>query len=328
MQAVTVTEFGSFENAALQEWPDPVPGEGEVLVRIEAAAANYVDLLTIGGTYQFKPKLPFIPGKGPAGVIESVGAKVTRWKPGDRVLAMVEYGGYATRVVAPEGQCYRLPDGLSTVEAASMGLAFDTSWFALRDRARIAPGETALVLGATGAVGLAAVQLAKAMGAKVLAAVSSAAKAQAVIDAGADGVVDLSQGDMRDSLRDQVFAQTGGAGADVIIDPLGGDVFDAAIRALAWRGRLVVIGFAAGRIPTLKMNYLLLKNIEVSGLQVSDYRKRKPEQVAQCYAELFAFYEAGKLKPLPSTTLPLARFADALRAIRDRTASGRMVLVP
>jgi NADPH:quinone reductase len=207
-----------------------------------------------------------------------------------------------------------------------MALVYDTAWFALRDRARIQSGESVLVLGATGGVGLAALQLAKAFGARVLAGVSSLDKADLVRESGADEVIDLSRPNLRDSLREQVYAVTSGNGADIILDPLGAEIFDAALRALAWRGRLVVIGFAAGRIPTIKANYLLLKNIEVSGLQVSDYRKRRPEQMAECLKEVFALYEAGKARPAPTTTLPMSRFQDALGQIRDRKARGRVVL--
>jgi NADPH:quinone reductase len=182
------------------------------------------------------------------------------------------------------------------------------------------------VLGATGAVGLAAVGLGKALGAKVLAGVASPAKTAIVEEAGADTIIDLARADLFDSLRAQVHAVTGGRGADIILDPVGGDVFDAALRALAWRGRLVVIGFAGGRIPTIKANYLLVKNIEVSGLQISDYRKRAPEQMAVCFAEVFALHASGKLRPLPTTTYPLEQFAPALRAIADRQVRGRIVL--
>lgn len=208
-----------------------------------------------------------------------------------------------------------------------MSLAYDTSWFALRDRARVQPGETVLVLGASGAVGLAAIQLAKAMGARVLAGIARPEKAGVVMEAGADATVDLSGENLRDTLRERVQAANAGNYADIILDPLGGDVFDAAIRALAWRGRLVVIGFAAGHIPTLKVNYLMVKNIEVSGLQVSDYRKRRPEQVVECYAELFAFYEQGKLRPAKATLYPLDQVQDALKSVQDRTATGRPILV-
>jgi NADPH2:quinone reductase len=328
MRAAVVREFGPVEAAAWAEMPDPVPGPNEVLVQIAATAANYVDLLVISGKYQFLPERPFVPGKLPAGTVAAAGSEVKNLKVGDRVLSLAEHGGYAELLAVPATQCFRLPDAMSFVEAAAMALVYDTAWFALRDRARAQPGETVLVLGATGGVGLAALQLAKSFGARVLAGVSSLEKADVVRASGADEVIDLSRPNLRDSLREQVHAVTGGNGADVILDPLGDDVFDAALRALAWRGRLVVIGFAAGRIPTIKANYLLLKNIEVSGLQVSDYRKRRPAQMAECIAEIFALYEAGKVRPAPTTTLPMARFQEALGQIRDRKARGRVVLTP
>lgn len=328
MRAVLVHEFGNFANAAVEEVATPTPGRGEVLVEVHAAPVNYVDLIVIAGEYQFKPKLPFVPGKGPAGLVRALGPGVDILKPGDRVLAMAEHGGYAEMVAVDHRQCYRLPDSLSLTDAASMSLAFDTAWFALRDRARLKPGESVLVLGASGAVGSASVQLAKAMGAKVLAGVSSPQKFAAARDAGADALVDLSRANLRESLREQVYAATGGAGTDIVLDPLGGDIFEAAIRALAWRGRLVVIGFAAGAIPTVKANYLLVKNIEVSGLQISDYRKRRPEQVAQCYAEVFELYVASKIKPPPSTSMALDDFKQALAQLKARNTIGRSILLP
>src|SRR5205085_2041370 len=211
-------------------------------------------------------------------------------------------------------------------EAASLSLVYDTAWFALRERGRLAPGETVLVLGASGGVGRAAVQLAHAMGARVLGGISRPERKADVQAAGADDVIDLSVADLHDSLREQVYAATDAQGADVVLDPLGGRVFEAAMRALAWRGRLVVIGFAAGAIPSIRTNYLLLKNIEISGLQVSDYRKRHPEQVAACFAEIFSLYEQGKLKPAPTTVFPLEQAGAALAAVRDRKIAGRAVL--
>jgi NADPH2:quinone reductase len=326
MRAVIVREFGPVEDVEYGEFPKPQRGANEVLVEIHATAANFVDLLVIGGQYQFLPELPFVPGKLPAGIVVEAGPAVKQLKVGDRVLTMAERGGYAEYVAVPESQCYRLPDRMSFVTAAAMALAFDTAWFALRDRARYHHGDTVLVLGATGGVGLAAVQLAKAMGARVLAGVSSWDKADIARNAGADVVIDLSRSNLHDSLRDQVYEATLNRGVDVILDPLGADIFDAAIRAVAWRGRYVVIGFAAGRIPTVRANYLLLKNIEVSGLQVSDYRKRMPGQMAACFQEIFGLYEAGKIKPAPTTILPIAQFATALADIRDRRARGRIVL--
>jgi NADPH2:quinone reductase len=326
MRAVIVREFGPVEEAELGEFPKPEPAPNEILLEVHATAANFVDLLVIGGQYQFLPDLPFVPGKLPAGVVAEVGASVKSLKVGDRVLTMAEHGGYGEFVAVPESQCFKLPDKMSFVDAAAMALVYDTSWFALRDRARYQIGDTVLVLGATGGVGLAAIQLAKAMGAKVLAGVSSWDKADIARDAGADVVIDLARSPLYDSLREQVYEVTSNRGADIVLDPLGADIFDAAIRAVAWRGRMVVIGFAAGRIPTVRANYLLVKNIEVSGLQVSDYRKRMPGQMRACFQEIFGLYEAGKIRPAPTTILPISRFATALADIRDRRTRGRIVL--
>ena len=328
MRAAVVTEFGPILSHKLGSLPDPVPAAGEVLVTIKAAAVNFVDSLVVTGKYQFLPERPFAPGKLPAGVVTALGAGVRNLTIGDRVLTLAEQGGYAEQVVVTARDCFKLPDSMSFVDAASMALVYDTAWFALRERARIRKGESVLVLGATGGVGLASVQLAKALDAKVLAGVANPAKASLARDAGADAVIDLSKENLRDSLRGQVFQNNGGNGVDIVLDPIGGDAFEAALRALAWRGRLVVIGFASGRIPTVKANYLLVKNIEVSGLQVSDYRKRAPELMAQCIDEIFALYEAGKLKPAPTVTRPLEDFAQALQDVVDRRIAGRVVLVP
>jgi NADPH2:quinone reductase len=325
MRAAVVHAFGGPEAVALGEMPAPEPGAGEVLVAVHAAPVNYVDLVVVSGRYQFSPALPFVPGKGPAGVVLACGPGVGTLAPGDRVLAMAEIGGYAEQVCVKADQCYPLPPGMSFAQAAAMSLAYDTAWFALHERARLRAGETVLVLGASGAVGLAAVQLAKAAGARVLAGIARAEMAELLREA--DAVIDLAAPDLHDSLRAQVAQATGGAMADVVIDPLGGDCFDAALRALAWCGRLVVIGFAAGRIPVLKANYLLVKNIEVSGLQISDYRKRRPERVAACYRELFDLFTAGKLQPPAVMTLPLARAAEGLALVRDRATGGRRVIL-
>src|SRR6516162_1794404 len=304
MRAVVVDEFGPPERLRVAEVPPPRPGPGKVLVEVHAAPVNYVDLLVVGGTYQSLPACPFIPGKGPAGVVTALGPAVTVPRVGDRVLAMAEEGGYAELTAVGADQCYRLPPRMSFVEAASLSLVYDTAWFALRERARLAPGETVLVL----------------------AGVSRPEKAAAARAAGAQTVIDLSSENLRETLREQVWAATDGRGADVILDPLGGDVFAAALRALAWCGRLVVIGFATGHIPTVKANYLLLKNIEVSGLQVSDYRKRRPTQMAACFGEIFELYEQGRIKPAPAEVFPLDRAGEVLAAVRDRRLSGRAVL--
>ncbi|MCP3387776.1 NADPH:quinone oxidoreductase family protein [Bradyrhizobium sp. CCGB12] len=326
MRAVTVREFGTPESLSIEEVASPEPGPDEILIDVRAVGVNFVDLLVIGGTYQFLPPRPFTPGKLPAGIVAKVGANVSRFSVGDRVLTTAEQGGYAERATALADHSYRIPDAMSFTDAAAMALAFDTAWFALRERGRLRKGESVLVLGATGSVGLAAVQLAKAFGAHVLAGVSSMAKADVAKAAGADEVIDLSVENLRDGLRTQVHAVTGGKGADVVIDSLGDRFFAAAFRALAWSGRLVVVGFAAGEIPTVKVNYLLVKNIEVSGLQVSDYRKRTPALMRECFEEIFALYEKGLVKPPDTSVRPLQEFAGALAEIRDRKAKSRIVL--
>jgi len=328
MRAAVVKEFGPIRSHKLETLPDPAPAEGEVLITIKATAVNYVDGLVVTGKYQFLPERPFAPGKLPAGVVSALGAGVRDLSVGDRVLALAEHGGYAERVVIAARQCFKLPAAMSFVEAAALALVYDTAWFALRERARLRAGESVLVLGSTGGVGLAAVALAKVFGAKVLAGVANPAKTSLALDAGADAIIDLAQDNLRDSLRAQVFHHNNGNGVDIVLDPIGGDAFDAALRALAWCGRLVVIGFAAGRIPSVKANYLLVKNIEVSGLQISDYRRRTPELMAQCWREIFALFAAGKLKPAPTVTRPLEDFAQALQDVVDRRVAGRVVLVP
>lgn len=328
MKAIVVREFGPIGVARMEEVATPEPGKGEVVVHVAAVAANFVDTLVLQGKYQFLPERPFSPGKLPVGTVHALGREVTGLKEGDRVLTMVEHGGYAQFVAVAADQCLKIPDTLSFDDAASISLAFDTAWVALTDRARLVAGDNVLVLGATGAVGLAAIQLAKARGARVLAGVSSLAKADIVRGVGADEVIDLSLPDLRDSLREQVRAATNGEGADVILDMLGGDFFDAALRALAWRGRLVVIGFASGRIPEMKANYLLLKNIEVSGIQVSDYRKRRPEMMRACFEEVFDLYRKGKIKPAPVTVYPLAHYEKALNDLLGRRIAGRAILHP
>jgi NADPH2:quinone reductase len=326
MRAVLVRDFGGIENASLGDMPKPEPKAGEVLLEVHAVSVNFVDLVMMSGSYQFKPKLPFVPGKLPVGVVAAVGDGVTQFKPGDRALMMAEAGGFAEFAVMSESQCVKLPATLSFNEAAAMALIYDTAYFALKDRGRIQVGDNVLILGATGGVGLAAIQLTKTFGGKALAAIFGKDKQDIVLAAGADAIIDLSEPDLHDSLRQQVFAETDKQGADIVVDMLGGDVFDAAVRALAWSGRLIVIGFASGRIPSLKMNYVLVKNIEVSGMQISDYRKRRPADMQACFAEIYALHAAGKLKPLPIKTYPVEQFADALGDIRDRKVRGRIVL--
>ncbi len=326
MRAMVMADVGSPEQAELRDLPAPEPGPGEVVVRTRAAGVNYPDLLVIEGRYQHKPPLPFTPGKELAGEIARVGPGVTRWTVGDRVMAQVEYGAFAEEVVAGADQCFALPADMPLADAAAMGLVYQTAWFALMDRAGFKAGNRVLVLGATGGVGMAALQIVKALGGTALAGVTTMAKAEAARATGADHIIDLSVDDLRDGLRDQVYAVTDGNGVDICIDPLGGDPFDAAMRALAWCGRMVVVGFAAGRIPTIKANYLLVKNIAVTGLQWSDYRDRTPDRMAEAQAEIFRLYGDGRLKANVTERFPLDRMADALAVIRDRRVVGKVVL--
>jgi len=326
MRAVVMEAFGAPEQAVVKHLPSPEPGPGEVLVRTRAAGVNYPDLLVVEGRYQQRPPIPFTPGKELAGEVIAVGDGVTRWAPGDRVMAQVEYGAFAEEVVAHADQCFAVPDTMAFTDAAAMGLVYQTAWFALLDRGGFRPGETVLVTGATGGVGMAAVQLVKALGGTALAGVTTPSKADAARAAGADHIIDLSIDNLRDGLRDQVYAATDGKGVGVCIDPLGGDPFDAAMRALAWCGRMVVVGFAAGRIPEIKANYLLVKNIAVSGLQWSDYRDRTPARMAEAQAEIFRLHGAGKLAANVMASFPLDRMAEALAVIRDRKVVGKVVL--
>jgi len=328
MRAILVNEFGSLENAELGTIDKPFVRPGELLIEIHATAANFVDILLIGGMHQSEPRLPYIPGKGPAGIVRAVGEGVVNFVVGDRVLAMCEPGGgFAEFVATPATMCHRIPDKLSFTEAASMALIYDTAWFALLERGRFRPGDCVLVLGATGGVGQAAIQLVKALGGVALAAVSDFSKVDMVTDAGAVFVIDITHDNLRESLREQVFEITNGKGADIVVDALGDKFFEAAIRAVAWCGRYVVIGFAAGSIPSLKVNYLLVRNIEVSGLQIGDYRKREPEKMQDCFDQIFKLYGVGKIGPPPFKTMPLEEVGKALGSIRDRTTRGRIVLL-
>ncbi len=327
MQAVIVEQFGPVDEATVRTVPDPVPGAGEVLVSVRAADINFPDILVMEGAYQVKPPLPFSPGKAGAGIVEAVGSEVTGMKPGDRVVFEVEYGAYAQKVIAAEHLCYPLPEGISFTDAAALSLVYQTAHFALMERAGFTPGDRVLVLGATGGVGLAAVQLAKALGAAtVIAGVRTPAKAQIAVEHGADLVVDLSSDTLREDLRDQVHGATDGHGADIVIDPVGGSAHAAALRAMAWRGRMVIVGFASGDIPQIRSNYLLVKNIAVSGLQWSDYRERNPEGVAAAQAEIFALCKSGALVPHISRVFPLNDFATSLGMLKAGEAEGKFVL--
>jgi NADPH2:quinone reductase len=327
MRALRVHEHGGIERLRLEDAPDPVPKAGEVLVSVRAASINFPDLLVIGGTYQKLPPRPFSPGKDLAGVVAGVGEGVTLCKPGDRVCAQIEYGAYAELCSVPAVNCHVMPDAMTFEDGAAMGLTYLTAHFALVERGRCAPGETVLVNGAAGGVGLASVQIAKALGATVVASVSSADKAALVKSNGADHVVRTDVPDLREKFRKQVHAAIGPRGIDLIIDPVGGDVFDASLRVIAWCGRLVIVGFAEGRIPELKAGYLLVKNISLLGLQWSDYRDRQPGQVRDVQQALFGMYERGSIRPHVMASYALEDYRAALEAVRDRKVVGKVVLL-
>lgn len=326
MKAVLIHEFGPAGQHQVENVADLSPGPGQVMVAVEAAGVNFPDLLVMTGNYQILPQRPFSPGKDVAGTVAAVGEGVTHLRVGQRVVAQLEYGGYATQALAPADWVHPIPDDMPFVDAAAMGLSYQTAYYALVVRGRFQAGETVLVTGAAGGVGLAAVQIAKALGAKVLAGVNSPEQAELARAHGADGVVDLARPALRDSIREQVGALTAQHGADVVLDTLGGDAFDGCLRALAWCGRIVVIGFAAGRIPEIKANYLLVKNITATGLQWSDYRQRDPAQVARVQTEIHALYTQGRLKPHVLQTLPLAQFAQAMALVESGRVSGKIVL--
>jgi len=324
--AVQVRHPGPLDNHTIETLSDLVPGPGEVVVDIKAAAVNYPDLLVMTGRYQVTPPCPFAPGKEGAGIVRATGPDVKRVRPGDRVMLHVEHGTYATQVIAREDQCLPLPAQMGFVDAAAVGLAAQTAWFALLERGGFQPGEVVLVTGASGAVGQAAIQIVTALGGIALAAASNLERAKSVLEGVHCHFVDLAAPDLRNSLRQQVHEATGKRGVDIVIDTLGGDVFDAALRTLAWCGRIVTVGFAAGRIPEAKANYLLIKNIAAFGLQWSDYRDRMPERVAKAHAGMVALWERHMLRSAPVQTFPMAEFVQALSLIEKRQATGRLVL--
>lgn len=326
MKALVVRQFGVADGHSIEELPTPVPGSDEVLVEVRAAGVNFPDLLVVGGTYQVLPPLPFTPGKECAGIVRAAGPNAARFKPGDRVMVQVEYGAFTQQMAAKQKHCHLMPDGMSFPVAGAMGVTYLTAYLALVERAALKRGETVLVTGAAGGVGLAAVQVARALGATVLAAVSSPEKAAAATASGAHHIIQVKVPDLRDSLREQVHAAVGRRGVDVILDNVGGDVFDAALRAIAWSGRLLVIGFASGRVPEIKAGTILVKNISIIGFNTRDYRDDHPEQFAAARQRLLDMWAAGELSPRISATFPLERYAEAMALIKNRNVIGKVVL--
>lgn len=326
MKAVVIHEFGPPDTLQVETLPDPVCGDNDVLIDITHAGVNFPDTLVVTGKYQILPERPFVPGKDAAGTIRAIGHNVTGFKPGDRVVAQMEYGAFASCTATLADNCHKLPDTMSDKDAAAMGLVYQTAYFALMERGQFKPGEIVLVNGAAGGVGGAAIQLVKGLGGIALAGVNTPEQAAIARRHGADHIIDLAADNLRDSLRDQVLACTNGHGADVVLDPLGDAVFEASLRAVAWCGRVVVIGFAAGKIPSIKANYLLVKNIAVCGLQWSDYRERQPEKVRAAQEHLFKLHAQGAIRPDVAQVFELEAFAEPLNTLAAGKASGKYVL--
>ncbi|MCP3748485.1 NADPH:quinone oxidoreductase family protein [Pseudomonas sp. SBB6] len=322
MKAVLCKALGPAQNLVLEDVASPVPKKNEILLDVQAAGVNFPDTLIIEGKYQFQPPLPFSPGGEAAGVVSAVGEKAGNLKVGDRVMALTGWGSFAEQVAVPAYNVLPIPAQMDFTTAAAFGMTYGTSMHALSQRGQLKAGETLLVLGASGGVGLAAVEIGKAMGARVIAAASSAEKLAVAKAAGADELINYGQA----SLKDEIKRLTGGNGVDVIYDPVGGDLFDQAVRGIAWNGRLLVVGFASGRIPELPVNLALLKGAAVLGVFWGAFAQRQPADNAANFQQLFAWFAEGKLKPLVSQTFPLAKAGVAIEMLGQRKAVGKLVV--
>jgi NADPH2:quinone reductase len=329
MRALLSRDVGGPETLELAELPDPAPGPGQLLVRVKACAINYPDVLMIEDRYQFRPPRPFAPGGEIAGLVEAVGGGVEGWSEGDRVIAMIGHGGLAEKVLVPAAMALPLPEERSFEEGSALILTYATSIHALLDRGRLKAGETLLVLGAAGGVGLAAVELGKAFGARVIAAVSSEEKAQAARAAGADAAIVYPPGpfdkDASKVLAQQFKAAVGRDGADVVYDPVGGDYAEPALRSIAWEGRYLVVGFPAG-IPKLPLNLTLLKSCDVCGVFWGAFAARAPEANAAHIRTLFRLWREGSIAPRVSRTWPLEEGGEAIAHMAARKAVGKLVV--
>ncbi|MGE4612397.1 MAG: NADPH:quinone oxidoreductase family protein [Paracoccaceae bacterium] len=322
MKAVLCEELGPPERLKIREIADPTPKAGEVLIAVEACGVNFPDTLIIEGKYQFKPDLPFSPGGEVAGIIDAVGEGVSPDRIGEAVIAMAGFGGFAEKMVMPENQLLPRPKGMTGQMAAGFTMTYGTSMHALKQRANLQPGETLLVLGAGGGVGLAAVELGKLMGARVIAAASSAEKLAAAKAAGADDLINYTE----TPLRDAVKALTGKNGVDVVYDPVGGELFEQALRVTAWRGRVLVVGFASGEIPNVAVNLALLKGCAIVGVFWGAFRTRELALDNANFAQMFKWYAQGKLHPHISKAYPLDAAALALSDLKERRVIGKVVL--
>lgn len=306
-----------------KELPTPTPSANEVLIEIHAASLNFPDLLIVQNKYQMKPALPFVPGSEYAGVVRAIGADVTHLKVGQPVACLSGTGGFATHTLAPAALCMPLPAGFPMVDAAAFIMIYATSHHALVDRAQLKAGETVLVLGAAGGVGTSAIQIAKACGARVIAAASTDEKCALCTSIGADATINYSTGNLRDAVK----TLTAGKGPDVIYDPVGGDYSEQAFRSIGWRGRYLVVGFAAGPIPSLPLNLALLKGASIVGVFWGDFAKREPKANAAMMAELAQWYGQGKIKPVIDSTMPMAELKAAFAHMGSRGVKGKLVMV-
>jgi len=323
MRAVVCREWGEVESLKIEDVPAPTPRPGQVLIDVKATAVNYADSIMVAGRYQTKPLLPFSPGLETAGVVAACGEGVTRFAPGDRVMAILAYGGLAEMAVADEVETFRLPAGMPFDEAGAFPIAYFSSHVALRWQGRLEPGETLLVLGAAGGVGLTAVEIGKAMGARVIAGASTAEKLAVARERGADATVNYAT----EKLTERVLALTDGKGADVCFDPIGGELFDAALSALGWGGRILLVGFVGG-VQQIPANRLLVKHRAALGSSLRYFRWHAPDKLERSVDELFRWYGEGKLRPLVSDRVPLARTVEAIRRLTDRKAHGKIVVLP
>ncbi len=324
MRAIVVDHWMEPSELTVAETPEPELGPGQLAVEVRAAGCNFFDILLVQGRYQVKPPFPFIPGAEIAGVVREVAPDVSNFAPGDRVLASIPVGGFAEVANAPASLAHRLPDSMSFEEGAALPIVYPTSYAALVLRADLKAGETLLVHAAAGGVGVAAVQIGKALGARVIATAGGADKVQVALDAGADVGIDYRKEDF----VERVKAETDGRGADVIYDPVGGEIFDRSLKCIAWNGRLLVIGFAGGEIPSVKANRILLKNIAIVGLHWGAYQRYEPERVPEVFAGLFELYEAGKIKPVIFERYPLDQVPAALEALGSRRTYGKVIITP
>jgi len=322
LKALLCKQFGPPESLVLEDVPSPKAGAGEVVISVKAASVNFPDVLIIQNKYQVKPPLPFSPGSELAGVVKEVGAGVHNVKPGDKVIAVTTFGAFAEEVKTESGRLLPMPAGMSFEAAASFVLTYGTTDHALRDRAQLKAGESLLVLGAAGGVGVAAIEVGKALGARVIACASSEEKLEVCRQHGADETINYAAED----LRERIKVLTGGKGVDVIYDAVGGPYTEPAFRSIAWRGRHLVIGFAAGDIPKLPLNLPLLKGASVVGVYWGDYARREPQAFAESARQLTRWYLDGKLKPHVSARFPLERAADAMNLLASRKAKGKVVV--